>query len=90
MCLYINHTRHVEETKPKNASQVIRALGPFISIMVQSQKKLLKNARVTEYHQIIIVNDVQDILLILKEAVLIKALILENVWEYLKVQKVRN
>ena len=78
------YCRNVE--KAKNASQAIRAIGPIIFvIMVQSQKKLLKNARVKmKYHQII-AHDVKNLLPILKEAVLSKKLILVNVWEYLKV-----
>ena len=50
--------------------------------MVQSQKKLLKNARVQMKYHKIIARDVKHLLPILKEAVLSKKLILENVWEY--------
>ena len=80
----------MEGIKPKNASQIIRAIGPIISTMVLSQRKSLKNAHVKEYHQIIIVNDVKDLLPILKEAVLSKKLIPVNVWEYFKPQKVAS
>ena len=74
--------RNVE--KAKNAVQVIQALGPIISIMGLSQKKLLKNVHVQAEYQRISVYDAGGLLPILKEAVLSKELILVYVWEHVE------
>ena len=76
------HYRNVE--KAKNAVQVIQALGPIISIMGLSQKKLLKNAHVQAKYQRISVYDMKGLLPILKEAVLNKKLILACVWDHVE------